>query len=196
LTEKHEALSDEFVQYFDLEQEELNKNDLLIKAVQSLTINELRKDKLIKKYHYVYPFELNLEKGENVIWVFEDVKYYLAVLNNIAVIDGEAYLAKNPHYSKKNYKRYQRCTIKSKESICMAEGDLIITNKNLLFTGRKSGFKINLNEIVSISQYDDGVEMQRGSMVDSPILFQTNDGWFTYELIKGLTALDEKIRNP
>jgi hypothetical protein len=189
ITETHEALSDNFIKFFEIEPEELNQNGWMMKAVKSLIIHNLRKGKIVKKAGFTQvPHDL-LPEGEQVMWVFDDVNYFLGVMHNSISLDGKNYLVKNPPKSMKDYKKFPGNTIKSKESLLMDIGSLMITNKSIYFAGKKNKFGISLQNIISATKYDDGIEIQKGNMINSPMFFETGDGWFTYELIKGLRDL-------
>lgn len=189
ITDRHEALSDNFIKFFEIEPEELNKNGWVLKAVQSLIIHNLKKEKIVKKAGFTQVPPDFLPEGEQVMWVFDDVNYSLGVMHNRISLDGKNYLVKNPPKSMNDYKKFPGNTIKSKESLLIDIGSLMITNKNIYFTGKKNRFGISLRNIISTTKYDDGIEIQKGNMINSPMFFETIDGWFTYELIKGLREL-------
>jgi len=189
ITETHETLSDDFIKFFEIEPEKLYQNRWMIKAIQSLIIHNLKKGKIIKKAKFTQVPPNFLPEGEQVMWVFDDVNYSLGVMHNRINLDGKNYLVKNPPKSMKDYIKFQVNTIKAKESLFMDIGSFMITNKYVYFAEEKNRFKISFQNIISIKKYDDGVEIQKGNMINSPMFFETNNGWLTYELIKGLRDL-------
>jgi len=189
ITETHETLSDDFIKFFEIEPEKLYQNRWMIKGIQSLIIHNLKKGKIIKKAKFTQVPPNFLPEGEQVMWVFDDVNYSLGVMHNRINLDGKNYLVKNPPKSMKDYIKFQVNTIKAKESLFMDIGSFMITNKYVYFAEEKNRFKISFQNIISIKKYDDGVEIQKGNMINSPMFFETNNGWLTYELIKGLRDL-------
>jgi hypothetical protein len=47
--------------------------------------------------------------------------------------------------------------------------------------------RIRYDEIISISPYSDAIAIQRDNASELDVL-QTNDGWFTYNLVKNLAS--------
>lgn len=190
ITDQHEALSDDFLGFFEIEREELYQNRWMIKAIQSLIIHNLKNGKIVKKAEFTQVPPNFFPEGEKLVWIFDNVNYFLGVMHNSISLDGKNYLVKNPPKSMKDYKKFPRSTIKSKEILLIDIGSLMISNKYVYFAGEENRFKINYQDIVSCTKYDDGIELQKGNMINSPMFFETKEGWFTYELIKGLKALD------
>ena len=195
LTDEHEELSKEFIEFFVLSHDELDQNGRLMKAVQSLVIQNLKNGIIEKKFFYPGLQIAGLEEGEETLWAFLDVNFYMVLMENTFVLDGKSYKPNNIPDDVKEYINQPQNSIKSKESYHVSTGIFVITNKHVIFYGEKARIPMQWDDITSIKLYDDGVEIQKGSMINSPMLFETKDGWFTYELIKGLRDLDISTRN-
>ena len=65
-------------------------------------------------------------------------------------------------------------------------GSLYLTDKNLYFYSPNKTIKIPYKNILSLQQYEDGIEIQRDGNSSKPQLYKNVDGWFTYNLISNL----------
>ena len=193
-TECHEKFSDQFIDYFDLSHKELDKNGLIMEVLKSLIIHNLQRGKLETKITVDGISQKDLEEGEILLWVFFDVKYGFGVVNDYVSLNGKTVQVENPPDYQKDFVLFPKNLIRSKESVYVDQGSLVLTNKCLYYFGEVEDHKIRIEQIVSMTKYDDGIEIQMDSMVNSPLLYKTDEGWFTYELFKGLKELTSFVR--
>mgnify|MGYP004443426205 CR=1 len=67
-------------------------------------------------------------------------------------------------------------------------GDLIFTNKNLIFYSQDKSIKLPYKKILSLVPYSDGVEIQQDGTNARRVLFQGFDSWFFVNLMANTTA--------
>ena len=65
-------------------------------------------------------------------------------------------------------------------------GIMAFTNKHLYFESPSKTFRTAAKKIVSITPYDDGIGVQKDGVTAKPQIFETGDGWFTYNLAQNL----------
>jgi hypothetical protein len=71
-------------------------------------------------------------------------------------------------------------------------GALVVTDRNVYFSGGKKSLRIRLKKIVSVQSYSDGIGVVRESVNPRPLIFKLKDDpWFASQLILKLGSLSE-----
>jgi hypothetical protein len=70
-------------------------------------------------------------------------------------------------------------------------GMLVVTDRNLIFSGQHTAFKIRLASIVSFNPAQDGIGVCAGSRQQ---VFITGDGWFIYPVVYTLAQMCLAVR--
>jgi hypothetical protein len=132
---------------------------------------------------------LNLQKGEQVVWAFEQVDYleektrrqYVGGSRGISVR-----VVKGVYY---HFGGFRGHAIDRTERVHVDTGLVAITTKQIYFAGAKKAFRIPYTKIVSFEPYSNGVGIMRDAASAKPQLLVTHAGWFTYNLVTNLARL-------
>lgn len=68
-------------------------------------------------------------------------------------------------------------------------GMLGVTTKHLYFSGSTKSFRVKYDKIVSFEPFSDALGIQRDAQTAKPQVFQTEYGWFTYNLVTNLAQM-------
>ncbi len=131
----------------------------------------------------------NLQKTENLVWVFQGVNYYEEKTRTRYVGGSQGVsirIAKGVYYRTGAFKGER---VQSSETVHADTGLLGVTNKHIYFAGSSKRFRIAFNKIVSFEPFSDGIGVQRDAQTAKAQSFQTGDGWFTYNLITNLAQM-------
>jgi len=174
---------------FGLTQNELDFNGAFTKVVKGGLLRDLMEGKVPDRIETGnLPF--NLQKSEKVIWVFHNVKYfeqktrrqYVGGSSGVSVR-----VAKGLYFRVGSFRGK---TVESTETVHAGTGMLVITNKHLYFGGGSGkDFRIRLDKIVSFEPFSDGIGIQKEGVRAKPQMFETGDGWFTYNVVKNATLI-------
>ena len=176
-----------FKKYFNLDQNILNKNGSFEKVAKGLILNDVFQGKLPDNRLNISgnsPFLL--EKGETLIWIFQDVEFYEQ--QSKTTFQGKSQgvrfkIAKGVYYRTGHFKGNPVTTT---QMTMIANGILGLTNKNIYFASTSKSFKTPYTKLISITQYSDGVGLQKDGASAKPQIFKGLDGWFTYNIISNL----------
>lgn len=189
LSEEEENTLITLKEHFSLSKQELDENGAFTKVVKGAVIRDILEGKLPERININGTLPFNLQKNEQVVWVFQDVEYY-EEKSRTRYIGGSqgvsVRIAKGLYYRTGSFKGER---VQTSETIHSDTGLLGITNKNIYFAGSSKSFRISYNKIVSFQPYSDGIGLQRDAQTAKPQSFITGDGWFTYNLIANLSQM-------
>jgi len=189
LTKEEEIALSELKQYFNLSQQDLDKNEAFSKIVKGAILRDILEGKLPERVEIDGNLPFNLQKTEKLIWVFQDVDYYEEKTRTRYVGGSQGVsvrIAKGLYYRTGAFKGER---VQTSETIHADTGLLGVTNKHVYFAGSSKSFRINYNKIVSFEPFSDGIGIQRDAQTAKPQSFLTGDGWFTYNLIANLAQM-------
>lgn len=184
--EEEEKISN-YTKYFNLEQNVLNKNGSFEKVAKGLILNDISQGKLPENRLNISgnsPFLL--DKGETLIWAFQTVEFYEQ--RSKTTFEGKSQgisikIAKGVYYRTGHFKGNPVTTT---QMTLIANGMLALTNKNIYFASTSKSFKIPYAKLISMTQYSDGIGLQKDGANAKPQIFKGLDGWFTYNVISNL----------
>ena len=173
-----------FKKHFELDESILNKNGSYEKVAKGLILNDIFEGKVPKSRFYLTsnsPFLL--EKQEEIIWAFTNVEFYEQ--RNKTTYEGRSQgvsikIAKGLYYRTGQFKGIP---VTDSEMTFIDFGVLALTNKNLYFSSASKSFKTPYKKLISMTQYSDGVGLQKDGISAKPQIFKDLDGWFTYNVI-------------
>jgi|SRR5579871_509023 len=176
-----------YKKYFNLDQSILDKNGSFEKVAKGLILNDVFQGKLPKDRLDISgnsPFLL--EKGETIIWIFQKVEFYEQ--RSRTTFEGKSKgvsikIAKGVYYKIGQFKGNPVTTT---QMTLIANGMFALTNKNIYFASISKSFKIPYKKLISMTQYSDGIELQKDGVSAKPQIFKGLDGWFTYNIISNL----------
>lgn len=184
--EEEEKISN-YKKYFDLDQNLLNKNGSFEKVAKGLILNDISQGKLPENRLNISgnsPFLL--DKGETLIWIFQTVEFYEQ--RSKTTFEGKSQgisikIAKGVYYRTGQFKGNPVTTT---QMTLIANGMFALTNKNIYFASASKSFKIPYAKLISMTQYSDGIGLQKDGASSKPQIFKGLDGWFTYNIISNL----------
>ena len=186
LTEQEESRLTAFRGRFSLSQDELDKDGAYTRSIQATVIREVMEGKLPKRIKVEGKLPFNLQKQEQLIWVFGGVQYYEPRTHREYVggsIGGSVRVAKGIYIRSSSFRGHP---VDKTETVHIDTGILGVTDKNIYFTGKDKSFRVPYSKIVSFKPYSDGIGIQRDAQSAKPQTFITKHGWFTYNLISYL----------
>lgn len=184
--EEEEKISN-YKKYFDLDQNLLNKNGSFEKVAKGLILNDISQGKLPENRLNISgnsPFLL--DKGETLIWIFQTVEFYEQ--RSKTTFEGKSQgisikIAKGVYYRTGHFKGNPVTTT---QMTLIANGMFALTNKNIYFASASKSIKIPYAKLISMTQYSDGIGLQKDGASSKPQIFKGLDGWFTYNIISNL----------
>ncbi|ROR02934.1 hypothetical protein [Desulfosoma caldarium] len=189
LSEKEESALIELKEHFALPEEILDKNGAYSKLEKGAVLRDIMNGTLPERIKIDVSLPFNFQKTEKVVWVFQGVNYYEEKTRTRYVGGSQGFsirIAKGLYYRTGAFKGER---VQTSETVYADTGLLGITNKHIYFAGSVKRFRIAYNKIVTFEPFSDGIGIQRDAQTVRPQLFETGDGWFTYNLIRNLAQL-------
>jgi hypothetical protein len=150
---------------------------------KSAVPRDLMQGVIRKRMRFDGNLPLNFQKGEQVVWAFDQVDYlekrtrrqYVGGSRGVSVR-----VMKGVYYHVDGFKGQ---AIDRNERIHVDTGLVAVTTKQIYFSGTKKAFRIPYAKIVSFEPSRNGLGIMRDSVSAKPQIFVTHDGWFTYNLV-------------
>ena len=171
---------------FQFTEEELNKKGAHTRLVQAIVIRDVLNGIIPQRMELTEALPVNLQKGEKVVWVFAGCDY-LEDRTKREYVGGSR--GASVRVMKGVYYRvgaFKGSTVASTERVHVDSGTVVITDKNIYFSGSSKSLRIPYDKIVSFLPFDDGVGVIRDTQTAKPQIFSTGAGWFTYNLVTNL----------
>lgn len=170
---------------------QLNSNQYYQKLIKGAVLRELMEGKMPERIKIGGDLNLNFQKDETIIWLFQNVDYlenrtrrqYVGGYQGVSLK-----IMKGVYYRAGGFKGNPIDTV---ETVKVDNGILCTTSKHIYFKGASKGFKLPYKKILSLTPYSDGVGIQKDGVSSKPQSFITNDGWFTYNLLTNLMELNK-----
>lgn len=179
----------EFKEFFALSQEDLDRNGAFSRVAKSAVIRDILEGKIPNRVRIVGSLPFNLQKGETIVWLFYNVKYYEQITRTqyVGGYSGLSFrVARGVYYRVGGFRGNP---VQTTQTVHVDTGTLAVTNKHIYFAGSAKAFKIRCDKIVSFTPYSDGVGIQRDALTAKPQSFETGDGWFSYNLLMNLAQM-------
>lgn len=190
LTQEEEHRLTAFANRFSLSQEQVDKNGAFTQLVHAGVLRDILNGKIPKRMEIEGRLPFNLQKDEQLIWVFKNVPYYEQKTRREYVggsVGGSVRVAKGVYVRASSFRGNP---VEKTETVHLDTGLLGVTNKHLYFAGDTTkSFRIPYSKIVSFKPYSDGIGIQRDASTAKPQSFLTGYGWFTYNLIYNLAKM-------
>jgi hypothetical protein len=130
-----------------------------------------------------------LQKGEEIIWAFQNVEYYEQVTRTVysGVSHGASFrIAKGVYYRTGTFKGVP---VKTQEMKPSGNGIFAISDKHIFFYSANKNFKTPIKKLVTITPFEDGIGFQKDGVSSKPQAMKGIDGWFSYNLICNLAQI-------
>ena len=184
LSEEEEGRLTAFAKAAGLEQEALNGSGAFDRMVKAALLRELSRGKLPQPQHIVGYVPFNFMKSEQLVWLFQDVKYYEERTRREFRGGHQGVsirVTKGVYYRTGSFRGHPVETTRMEH---LDTGLLGVTTKHLYFSGSRKKFRVKFDKIVEFDPYDDGIGIQRDAASARPQVFVTGDGWFTMNLVQ------------
>jgi len=174
---------------FSLRELDLDRKGSHTRVAQGAVLREVLEGNLPTTMVVVDPHPFNLQKSEQIVWMFNGVDYY-EQKTRTEYRGGSKGMS--VRVAKGLYVRvgaFKGRRVQTSKTMLADTGLLGITNKHIYFAGPKKKFRINYRKIVAFEPFSDGIGVQRDAQTAKPQSFVTGDGWFVYNLVSNLAQM-------
>ena len=189
LTETEQTKLDDYQNYFKLTQEMLDKEGYYQKVIKNGILQQVLEGKIPDRINIKGMNPFNFQKGEILVWAFQDVSYYEQKTKRQFSGSYGGFsikVAKGLYYRTGAFKGHP---VETTDMVYMDTGILGITNKHLYYSSSIKNFRVKYDKIVTFMPFEDGIGIQKDTANAKPQVFKNNDGWFTYNLVTNLAKL-------
>ena len=188
MTEDQEKAILGLITWIELSEKDVYKNERYMSLVKSCVIREVLEGKLPNraKPDGILPF--NFQKNEALVWLFNPCRFYQ---RKITTIRRGGHAGVSVKIMKGVYFRtgsFSSHPVKSESVVYIATGLCAITNKHIYFYSPQKTFRIPYRRIIAVSPLKDGITIHKDTK-EKPFIFETGDGWFTYNLLVNLSQM-------
>lgn len=183
LSKEEEKRLMDMVHFFGSDSQELAGRPSYHTLVKGSVIRDLCEGKMPTLVRIDGPLPVVLQKGEQIIWVFKDTKYYETQTKTTYVGGSQSInirIAKGVYY---RVGAFRGNPVQTTSLVYVDTGLFVVTNKHLTFVGARKSVRLKHEKIISLTPYSDGVGLCRDAVTAKPQIFVTNDGWFTYNVV-------------
>jgi len=179
----------EFKDHFGLSQSDLNGNGALTKTAKAAVLRDVLDGTIPQRMSVDGSFPINFQKGEKIVWAFQDSKYledkkrrhYVGGSQGVSIR-----VMKGVYYRVGAFRAH---AVESTERVYVDTGWVVVTDKNIYFAGPRKSLRLPYRKVVSFEPFSDGIGVTRDAATAKPQIFVTGDGWFTYNLVINLSQL-------
>lgn len=177
-----------FQEKFGLNQYELDSNGAYTKSVQAAILRDITEGKPTDRIKFNnVPF--NLQKNENLIYLFNDVPYYEEKVKR-SYVGGYAgvsiKIAKGIYYKTGAFKGHP---VETSQMVNIDNGCVGVTTKHIYFAGGRKSFRAPFTKIINLTPYTDGIGIHLDNKTAKPQILKTGNGWFIYNLVQNLSQM-------
>ena len=189
LDEAEEKRLLDFKDHFSLNSIDLDRNGALTKTAKAAVLRDIFSGKLPPEMDVKSRLPINFQKGEQVVWVFQNSKYLEDKVRRQFVGGSQGVsvrVMKGVYYRVGAFKGQ---AVEHTERVHLDSGLVVITDKNIYFAGSSKSTRIPYSKIISFEPYSDGIGIMRDAATAKPQIFVTGDGGFAYNLVTNLSQL-------
>jgi hypothetical protein len=190
LTEADEVRITELCNMFGITMKDLSGSGLAYMLAKLKIVRELEVGKLPTGGRIEGPMPINLQHGDNLIWVFNDVTY-LTLKKKIEFMGGSSGVSLrvvNGVYVRTG--GYKGRGVQTEQVTSDGVGDLVLTNRNIYFKSTTLAFRIPIAKILSVDPFEDGIQIIRDRANARPEVFMLDDPQFAANVLSSLNRLD------
>jgi hypothetical protein len=168
---------------------DLLQTDAWDRMAKSAVLRDLLNGVIPKRMRFDENLPLNFQKGEQVVWAFDQCDYleektrrqYVGRSRGVSVR-----IMKGVYCHIGEFKGHP---IDRTERVHVDTGLVAVTTKQIYFSGTTKAFRVPYTKIVSFEPFSNGVGIMRDAASAKPQILITHDGWFTYNLVTNLARL-------
>ena len=178
-----------YIEQFKLTQPELDRNGALTTLAKAGAIRELLEGRLPQRMTVQGNLPINFLKSEKVVWAFRNAKY-LEDKNQRTYVGGSqgfsVRVMKGVYYRASAFKGQ---AVDRTVRVAVDEGLVVVTDKNIYFTGGQKSLRVPYSNVVSFQPFADGIGIVRDAANAKLQIFATGDGWFVHNLVVNLARM-------
>ncbi|MEI9989731.1 MAG: hypothetical protein WDM86_06800 [Rhizomicrobium sp.] len=173
-----------------ISQQDLNLDQSYQKLVKALVLRDIAEGKLPNRAKIEGAQPINLQKGEQIVWLHQNAellmdKTYREYVGKSAGVSVR--IMKGVYYRTSAFRGHP---IERTEKVIVDRGTTVITNKHITFVGARKSFRFPYRKIISFIPFSDGIGIMKDAANAKLQTIVTGDGWFTYNLVMGLSQFD------
>lgn len=173
-----------FGEHFALKQHDVNAN-VVERIAKAAVLRDVLNGQIPRRIGFAQ-VPVNLQKGEQIVWAFDDSEYledrthrqYVGGSQGVSIR-----IMKGVYYRTGAFRGQ---SVDHTERTHIDTGVTVISNKNISFVGPRKGLRIPYSKILSFEPFSDGIGVMRDAANAKAQVFITGDGWFTYNLVTNL----------
>jgi hypothetical protein len=184
LTAEEEHRLKAIIDAFSLPQAAINEHGHLTKLVKAAILRDLQAGTPTTRITLDVALPFKLQSREVVLWAFPKTRLYERITKR--KITGGS-MGASIRIMKGVYWRigaFQGVPVSWDETHHTDTGLLILTNKNILFSGPIRNQRISYSKLATIEPHRDAIEIQRDATTAKPQIFRDIDGQFAYNVIQ------------
>jgi hypothetical protein len=183
LSDDEERSLSRFRNHFALDAASLDRGGALTRCAKAGVLRDLVNGVMPRQPPFQPGVLVNLQKNERVIWAFPNTRYLEDKTRremrgtshgvSIRVMKGIYY----------RVGASEGRAVEFTERQLVDTGELVITNKHLIFAGPAKSVRVPHSKIVAVQPYEDGFGIMRDAQNAKAQVFITGDGWFCHNLM-------------
>jgi len=184
LTESEEHRLKSIIDAFSLPQSATNERGHLSQLVKAAILRDLQAGNPTTRISLDIALPFKLQAREVVLWAFPQTRLFERITKR-KITGGSTGVS--IRVMKGVYWRvgaFQGTPVSWDETHHTDTGLLILTNKNILFSGPIRNQKISFAKLATVEPYRDAIEVQRDATTAKPQIFRDIDGQFAYNVIQ------------
>lgn len=189
LEESEEKRLLSFVQHFGLSQTDLDAKGSFSRIVKAAVLRDIAAGIVPQRINLSGGLPVNLQKEEQVVWVFRDTEYLEDKVRREFVGRSQGIsmrVMKGVYYRVGSFKGHP---VEHIERVRVDRGLLVVTNRNIYFAGSVKSTRVPYAKIITFESYSNGIGLMRDAANAKAQIFVTGDGWFTYNLVANLAQM-------
>ena len=186
---KEEGRLVEFKERFALSQTDLDRNGAHTKITKAAVLRDVLNGIIPQRISFEGRIPINLQKGEQVVWLFSGSKYLEDKTHRQFVGGSQGVSIRVMRGVYYRFGAFKGQSVEHTEREHIDTGLVVVTNKNIYFAGPIKSVRLPYAKIVSFEPFSDGIGVMRDTATAKPQIFVTGDGWFTYNLITNLSQI-------
>lgn len=188
VTNENESALARYASAFAFTEAERKEGNALDRLVKALILHDIAAGTPKARLNVTDPMPILLKKDEFIIWAFANVRYLQ--VKQFTRYEGRSQgisvrLAKGLYYRAGGFSGRP---VQHEATVEMDRGIFAMTQKAVYFAGPKKSLRVPYTKFVSIEPFSDGVGLQKDGASARPMTFTPLDGWFTFNVIKNLSA--------
>lgn len=183
LSDDEERSLTRFRTHFALDDAALDRNGALTRCAKAGVLRDLVNGVLPQRLPFQPGALVNLQKNERVIWAFPNTRYLEDKTRREmrGTSHGVSIRVMKGVYYRVGASKGRAVEFTERQHV--DTGDLVITNKHLIFAGPTKSVRVPHSKIVAIQPYEDGFGIMRDAQNAKAQVFVTGDGWFCHNVM-------------